>query len=523
MKIVKSLIRESPVAALRFDKRNDFDKFFKFIKVETKKLKKEDLPSGKGIKKILPAIAAGGIGALGIGLLFGQRGKGEKEDKELQLAGRFSPARKDFVNQPSPLPLTLQFGNIQSTQTQRSRIKRKRPFFRSKKIVDPKRFGKDKFNPFKLRRRGVTRDFATRIQEAKTDPTKAKSLRKINPSRSRVTFSQNVDANLIKAEKEIVKKFFTNQDSLVKKNAKLGDDFLKKLNEAIGKDNPLFQGDTVDDTLKKLGRSVDGVSKFEDGFDVSKFFSTKGKKSGFDLLMDRIKGTSADDIDDIIRDARRGKIVIPEPMSRVGTTSSAANPGSVISQNPLQNQGRGGLARFFKRTFGSNVKLTKQNPLTGFRKIIPTGIGTKLGMFASNPIVKAGFFFLDLYNAVQSGKNVFNLKDNLVTSLIDLGIAINNTINADDPSKLKLFIGESSDQKRRLFQIKRNRKILQLKNSVDTKSNDLVLLPMNLGDQQQGGPLNIPNPTSDSTPSVAFNTDQLNIGDIVFLSKLSAG
>ena len=155
MKIVKSLIRESPVASLRFDKRNDFDKFLKFIKVETKKLKKEDLPSGRGIKKILPAIAAGGIGALGIGLLFGQRGKGEKEDKELQLAGRFSPARKDFVNQPSPIP-SLTFGNIQSTQTQRSRIKRKRPFFRSKKIVDPKRFGKDKFNPFKLRRRGVT-------------------------------------------------------------------------------------------------------------------------------------------------------------------------------------------------------------------------------------------------------------------------------------------------------------------------------------------------------------------------------
>ena len=160
---------------------------------------------------------------------------------------------------------------------------------------------------------------------------------------------------------------------------------------------------------------------------------------------------------------------------------------------------------------------------TRFRKIIPTGIGTKLGMFASNPIVKAGFFFLDLYNAVQSGKNVFNLKDNLVTSLIDLGIAINNTVNADDPSKLKLFIGESSDQKRRLFQIKRNRKILQLKNSVNTKSNDLVLLPMNLGDQQQRGPLNIPNVSSSSSSSVAFNTDQLNIGDMVFLSKLSAG
>ena len=36
MEKLKSLIRESPVVSLRFDKRNDFDKFFKFIKVEKK-------------------------------------------------------------------------------------------------------------------------------------------------------------------------------------------------------------------------------------------------------------------------------------------------------------------------------------------------------------------------------------------------------------------------------------------------------------------------------------------------------
>ena len=46
---------------------------------------------------------------------------------------------------------------------------------------------------------------------------------------------------------------------------------------------------------------------------------------------------------------------------------------------------------------------------------------------------------------------------------------------------------------------------------------------MNLDGEQQGGPLNIPNVSSSSSSSVAFNTDQLNIGDMVFLSKLSAG
>ena len=175
-----------------------------------------------------------------------------------------------------------------------------------------------------------------------------------------------------------------------------------------------------------------------------------------------------------------------------------------------------------KKNFGSNVKLTQQNPLTGFRKIIPTGIGTKLGMFASNPIVKAGLFFLDLYNAVQSGRNVFNLKDNLVTSLIDLGIAINNAVNADDPSKLKLFIGESSDQRRRLFQMRRNEEILKLKNAQNNQANNTVLIPMNTGNGQEGTPSNIPNPNPSSS-SIAFNTDRVNIGDMVFLSKLSVG
>ena len=510
MKIVKSLIRESPVASLRFNKRNDFDKFLKFIKVETKKLKKEDLPSGRGIQKILPEITAGGIGALGIGLLFGQRGKGEKEDKELQLAGRFSPARKDFVNQPSPIP-SLTFGNIQSTQTQRSRIKRKRPFFRSKEIVDPKRFGKlGRFNLFKLRRRGVTRDFATRKMEAKTDPKKAESLKKINPTRSRVTFSQNVDADLIKAEKEIVKKFFRGQNNL-----KVGDDLLRKINESIEFGN------------------------LEDGFDASKFFRGSNKSTsdfGFDLLEKSLRGATPEQIDDLITQRKikqsvqrsqkifgpeferftQGK-VFKEPTSRLGIKTT-----SVISVNPLENRGRGGLARFFKDNFGSNKKLTRQNPLSGLRKILPRGIGTKLGMFASNPIVKAGFFFLDLYNAVQSGKNVFNLKDNLVTSLIDLGIAINNAVNADDPSKLKLFIGESSDQRRRLFQMRRNEEILKLKNAQNNQANNTVLIPMNTGNGQEGTPSNIPNPNPSSS-SIAFNTDRVNIGDMVFLSKLSVG
>ena len=113
-------------------------------------------------------------------------------------------------------------------------------------------------------------------------------------------------------------------------------------------------------------------------------------------------------------------------------------------------------------------------------------------------------------------------KDNIIQSLIDLGIAVNNTINADDPSKMRLFIGESSNEKRRSFQIKRNRRIMELKEAQNNQANNIIV-PMNLDGEQQGGPLNIPNVSSSSSSSVAFNTDQLNIGDMVFLSKLSAG
>jgi len=511
MKILNPISQKSPISSLRFKRRNEFDKFLKFIKVETKNLKGEKEPDGKGVNKILSTVVKGGIGLFSIATLFARDSKETDFSKLLD----FSVGRRDITTKPDPVAAGTSLKNFQQRQVERSRIKRKRPFLRSKNLVKPERFGKlgrfNRFNIFKLARRGVTRDFATRIKEAKTDPKKAESLKKINPTRSRVTFSQNVDADLIKAEKEIVKKFFRGQN----RSTKIIDPILRKINESIEFGN------------------------LEDGFDASKFFRGSNKSAsnfGFDLLEKSLQGATPEQIDDLITQRkikqsvqRSKKIFGPEferftqgkvfkdPTSRLGVKTT-----SVISVNPLENRGRGGLARFFKDNFGSNKKLTRQNPLSGLRKILPRGIGTKLGMFASNPIVKAGLFFLDLYNAVQSGRNVFNLKDNLVTSLIDLGIAINNAVNADDPSKLKLFIGESSDQRRRLFQMRRNEEILKLKNAQNNQANNTVLIPMNTGNGQEGTPSNIPNPNPSSS-SIAFNTDRVNIGDMVFLSKLSVG
>ena len=536
METLNPISQKSPISSLRFRRRNDFDKFLKVIKVETKNLKGEKEPAGRGVKKIISNVAKGGIGLGAIIGLFSRKRSEDDFSKKLDI----SASRLDFTNEPiPPLGSIIKKGEL-DVDKRKSRIRNREYRRNVKEIITQKRFGL-----FNFKRRGVTKDFATRVKEAKTDPDKARSLKKINPTRSKVTFSQNVDANLIRSEKEIIKKFFTNQDSLVKKNAKLGDDFLKKLNETLGKDNPLFQGGTVDDTLKNLGRTVDdispvtGTTKF---FGAGRFFdpkiSTNQSNFGFDLLQKTLQGATPEQIDDLIVSQREilknvqrsreifgpeferfteGK-VFKDPMKRIGMKSP-----SVISVNPLKNRGRGGLATFFiKNVFGSNKKLTRQNRLTGLRRILPRGIGTKLGMLTSNPLVRFGLFLYDLIAAIREGRNIVNLKDNLVTHLIDLGIQINNMINADDPSKMRLFISKPDNPEHRLIQMRRNEKIMELKNSQNDQANNTVLIPMNTGNGQEGTPTNIPNPNSSSS-NIAFNTDRLNIGDMVFLSKLSVG
>ena len=529
MEKLNPLIGKPTIGSLRFNKRSEFDKFLKFIKVETKELKGKESGIGQGIKKIVPA-AAGGIGALGIGALLALRKR--KDDPKFFESG-IIPGKQENVKIISNLPRA-------ETKARSTKLIRQSNIRRLDRVRSDKGF----FNKF---RPGYTKDIGTRIEEAKADPKKAEALKKskINPTRSRITFSQEVTSDVLRKEKEIVKKFFTNQDSLVKKNAKLGDDFLKKLNEAIGKDNPLFKGDTIDDTLKKLGRSVDGASKFDkklqggkfnikDFFDIGKKINKKvttstrgltGSDIGMDFLNQRVfGGATADQIDDAILNFRSGKNqlnvdsfrrftegeTISDPMKRVGQRRT-----STISTNPVRS---GALTKFFKGMRPGGVKFTTSR----LRDFLPRGTTSLIGKAISNPFIKTGLILFEIFNAFQAGEKIFRLKDNIIQSLIDLGIAVNNTINADDPSKMILFIGESSNEKRRSFQIKRNRRIMELKEAQNNQANNIIV-PMNLDGEQQGGPLNIPNVSSSSSSSVAFNTDQLNIGDMVFLSKLSAG
>ena len=78
-------------------------------------------------------------------------------------------------------------------------------------------------------------------------------------------------------------------------------------------------------------------------------------------------------------------------------------------------------------------------------------------------VTKTGFFVIDLLFAGQAFADLFKPKDNIRTSVVDLYNAINNQIYKDDPSKLKYYISESSDERIRAYQIKQNQKIRLLK------------------------------------------------------------
>ena len=106
-------------------------------------------------------------------------------------------------------------------------------------------------------------------------------------------------------------------------------------------------------------------------------------------------------------------------------------------------------------------------------------------MFKSK--TKTGFFVLDLLFAGQAFADLFKPKDNIRTSVVDLFNAINNQIYQDDPSKLKYYISESSDERIRAYQIKQNQKIRLLKEQAGVDlggPQNILIIPENKQNNQ---------------------------------------
>ena len=211
------------------------------------------------------------------------------------------------------------------------------------------------------------------------------------------------------------------------------------------------------------------------------------------------------DRDVVLRSGVRG-FSKPDPFNRFGTVS-----------NPIMSQNQ------FKKGFMGNIfksKITRDTVMG-----IPTKgkFLTKAGMFFNHPIPKGISFILTAYEAYQEGKSIINFKDNLFTRLYDLGVAINNElIHPDDPSKMKLFISESSNDKIRKHDIMRNVKILELRKQQAEGAgggNNVIVVPEN----QQNNEVKSNIPIKKGGTEVSFvPLEPLNsVGTDVLLHKLN--
>ena len=144
--------------------------------------------------------------------------------------------------------------------------------------------------------------------------------------------------------------------------------------------------------------------------------------------------------------------------------------------------------------------------------------------------MKVVLFGLDLYNAIRSGKQIFNPKDNLAYSLYDLYVSINNKIFENDPEKLKIYRSEYSDERMRLKYFQRNMNIIERQNEAarqkfveaqGTGSNNIIVVPQNQQSDNMGGGNNLPS-TTGGTEISFVPPEPLNIGDDILLHKLNA-
>ena len=502
METFNPISQKSPISSLRFRRRSDFDKFLKFIKVETKKLKGEREPAGRGVNKIISNVAKGGIGLGAIIGLFSRRRSEEDFSNKLDI----SASRLDFTIAPP----TVLFNQPAST--------RKKP---------------ERFKPLKSKAKITGNDVLTFRKGKAVDPTSARRQVEVKDKSGKVIKKQLVTKDVASVKG---KRPETLQRTKLRTTLNVTQSGFRSTGEGTkGSGIKYGSGDARFESGSFDPSNAEGSFRNRGGRNINKRFLNESKipkaiidevrrinKTLNDRKLSPTKETRFLKRLEQIRIAQGGKI------SGISGDFKLTRPGTFnfSIQNPFNRFGTVDTPMMSKNTFKKGAFSKIFNPKVTRDTILglPTKgkFFTKAAMFFNHPIPKTIGFLLTAYEGYQEGKGIFNLKDNIITNLIDLGISVNNAINADDPSKMRLFIGESSIPERRLMQIRRNERIMELKNSQNDQANNTVLIPMNTGNGQEGTPTNIPNPNSSSS-NIAFNTDQLNIGDIVFLSKLSVG
>ena len=443
----------SPISSLNFQRKSDYKKFRKFIKKETEELKGIKEPKQDKLKSILKA-GVGGLGLLTIGALIGAKNRFDKRDREGGEGGNF-PFAIGRKNYPDPSLPTLAVNTPKPKTPTKPLIK---PGTRTTSLNNVPKIDK---TIRKIKKVKTTEALYAKPKElSKVGEIVEKQKQKIEskPRKSRRSKRSTVSKSIvfdptdkgIKAEERILKEFKRNQEIQKRVTNKVVKKYIKDSKK-------------LDQELKKSG-SPKRVMRPKKIFNLSKKKVTmkdKMREIANDPMSKTIRSQIEKETGTKIRDFKPKKDRFARRSTRPGVdTFSRSNPFKRFNvvDNPMlsKNPYKGG---FFSRIFKSKVTRDTIMGIPTKGKYI-----TKAGMFFKHPIVSGVSFLLTAYEAFQEGKSIVNFKDNLFTRLYDLGVAINNElIHPDDPSKMKLFISESSNDKQRKADIMRNVKILELR------------------------------------------------------------
>ena len=446
--------KRSPIESLKFQRKSDYKKFRNFIKKQTEELKGVVAPKQDKFKNLLK-VGAGGLGLLSIGGLFGSKLKGKRTGEGSDVFP-FAIGRKNYPDSPPPRPplvttpkpptkplikpgtRTTSLRNIPKIDKTIRKIKKVKPT----EALYAKKGELSKVGEIVEKQK----------QKIESKPRKSRRSKRSTVSKS-IVFDPTDKG--IKAEERILKEFKKNQEiqkrvtnKVVKKyikDSKKLDQFLKQSGSPRRVIRPKRMFNIAKNTQGTRDISSMNPSEMERAFGTSSTEGAGGANTGTN-----------------IRDSKPKKDRFTRRSTRPGVdTFSKSNPFKRFNvvDNPMlsKNPYKGG---FFSRIFKSKVTRDTIMGIPTKGKYI-----TKAGMFFKHPIVSGVSFLLTAYEAFQDGKSLVPFtKDNIFTRLYDLGVAINNElIHPDYPSKMKLFISESSNDKKRKADIMRNVKILELR------------------------------------------------------------
>ena len=484
--------RRSPIESLKFQRKSDYKKFRNFIKKQTEELKGIVAPKEDKFKNLLK-VGVGGFGLLSIGGLFGSKLKGKRTGEDSDVFP-FAIGRKNFPDN-----------------------------FKGPKLGPPK-----------------PKKFGSRLKKPKTPITRSGVLEFRRGKETKKTEARQQVKRKVRGKKVFKKQLVTQAIGESGKKRKPLVRTQKRITEVTRR--PDFGG--TRGTGFKYGQ---GDARFESGsFDPSnteRQFRNRGgrkinKKFGFDpsanipkSVYDEVRRiekrlartrnpSTIDRLTKRLEDIRRnsgGRLSTKFKSTRPGVFDfSKRNPFKRfnVADNPMMSKNtfkKGAFAKIF------DSKVTRDTILK-----LPTKgkLFSKAGMFFNHPIPKFISFVLTAYEGYQEGKSIVNFKDNIILNLYDLGVHINNEIFKDDPSKLRLFQSQSSNEKIRIKKFLMNEEIKQLKQQADNQSgNNIIVVPENKQENQVNSTIPIKK-GGDEISFVPF--EPLNsVGTDILLHKLN--